>query len=64
MKYIDNFLSDIGLTRRDMDIRFTLRGGRYRIKSFTPLWCVLETLGIAAGALGFYYFCVIMILLF
>lgn len=64
MRYIDTMLADIGLTRRDIDIRWKMFGGRYRIKSFTPLWCVLELAGISFAAFGMYAFFVVSILLF
>jgi hypothetical protein len=64
MKYIDNFLADVGLTRRDMDIRWRMFGGRYRIKSFTLLWCIVELVGLTFAMFGTYAFFVVTILMF
>jgi hypothetical protein len=60
---LDKLLEEMGLTRRDIRIKFKWRGKRYYIPTFNPLWWIICVVEVCFGAFCIWAFCVIMILL-
>lgn len=60
---IDRFLSDVGLTRKDLRYNFTWRGRRYYVPTFNPLWWIISIVSVVGVSLWLYAVMVSLILI-
>lgn len=60
---LDRFLSDVGLTRKDLRYNFTWRGRRYYVPTFNPLWWIISIVSVVGAAVLLYIFVVSLILI-
>jgi hypothetical protein len=60
---LDRFLSDVGLTRKDLRYNFTWRGRRYYVPAFNPLWWIISIVSVVGAAVLSYIFVLSLILI-
>ena len=62
-KWIDMWLEDIGLTRKDLRYHFKWKGKKYFIPTFNPLWWIVSIVSVVGAGLLLYAFMVSLILI-
>lgn len=62
-KWVDDWLEDIGLTRKDLRYHFKWKGKKYYVPTFNPLWWIISIVSVVGMAVLLYVFIVSLILI-